>query len=342
MRDDLLDTALDELRADTPAMTDEAYQAGYARVLAAPPRPPAHPAPRWRRRVVIPVAAAAAVAITLAGALVLGGNRPEVPATPAQLLDRVVAAAAGQPVLAPGQFRYVRATSYSREDETRTIPGCRLTRIGDVTELWVPADPAQEWLRRYAPGEKKLQGCKDPGDDYRDIAKEERAPYGQFPVPVGRKREPGTFWDPTVEFLASLPRDPRELYRAICDSPQLICDENVYPPRVDVFQMAAQLAQTSFLPPDLRAAVYRMMGELPGIKVTESGTDDGRRGVTLTLEELAPGSWPGGPLIEEIVIDPATGELMECRTEVLSQAGFRGIETFTYGITPVQGVPPGR
>ncbi len=117
---------LTNLRADVPPMTEAAFLRGLQRLDEA--RTSATPSGRSRRPVYALIAAAAAAAVLVAGAVTIGHRSPSDSAT-ATVLNDAAEHALQQPTLHPnpGQFVYQRVDSLGN-DYAATI------------EYWIPAD----------------------------------------------------------------------------------------------------------------------------------------------------------------------------------------------------------
>jgi hypothetical protein len=195
-----------------------------------------------------------------------------------------------------------------------TSPPSDLCPDGALTyEYWVPRDRNAPWLlKRTATGDVK--GGRD----------EQRVNGGKF---EGNTYEvpDDSAWSPSPNNVAALSRDPAVLYE------KLRAEVNATPPagapkRPDltpaaraadiVFTLLADPSTT--VPADLRAAVLRTLGLLPGITVRFA---DGRPAVIV--------SWQlrGGQSRTELVPDPATA---------------RPIMYQDVATAPVHGVPPGQ
>ncbi|HEV8556059.1 MAG TPA: hypothetical protein VGR06_06620 [Actinophytocola sp.] len=230
------------------------------------------------------------------------------PAKPARPLNPAgnLAAKASDVTLKPGEVLYIKNAT--------TSPPSDLCPDGALTyEYWVPRDRNAPWLlKRTATGDVK--GGRD----------EQRVNGGKF---EGNTYEvpDDSAWSPSPNNVAALSRDPAVLYE------KLRAEVNATPPagapkRPDltpaaraadiVFTLLADPSTT--VPADLRAAVLRTLGLLPGITVRFA---DGRPAVIV--------SWQlrGGQSRTELVPDPATA---------------RPIMYQDVATAPVHGVPPGQ
>jgi hypothetical protein len=280
------------------------------------------PAPRRRRWLVIPVAAAAAAAMIAVGFQVTRSPVPEGPAlgtsTPdvtllsaTEVLTRaadLTIGAAEQP-LGPNQYRYIY-------EHVWTTRGVRSGENSGYTflweqqvERWIPADPHGVWREtRKMLDTSKLLGASPDAKVVSPTVMD--TDQGEWQAPCGRffpKAKPVTVcgspddWNST-EFYAKLPRDPDRLYATLValnrmrgSTPQ------------GMFHYGIQLLGTGLMPADLRAAWYRAMARIPGIKVIDNQANlDGRTGIALGLGDEHEQ--------RQLIIDPATGAFIGERT----------------------------
>lgn len=360
--DEEIDRALGELRADVPAMDARAFAEGRARLVATVGAPTvAEAEPDQAVAVALPLqqlrdrsspraapwlAVAAAVAVVAVGAVaVLSGGSPttqsgavttsapvstsssasrQVPPTgrpgeplaamPADPLNPAgdLAEQAADIPLAPGQVLYLVSARTQAPDANG--PGGT-----DVEELWVPYDRAGgEWLRRRT-ADGQVQGRGE--DDF----EEKRAVGGRFDG--GESTSP---WAVTPANVAALPRDPAALYDRLREEVNA-----ELPQHTGTSQTAAQEATgtvfsmlgdvTGGVPADLRAALLRTLGHLPGVTVTPGATtSDGRAAVVIGY------AVDDGAYRNEILLDPATARTLEWRNVAVEPFnGFEPDQVFT-------------
>ncbi|OQO92933.1 hypothetical protein B1813_12500 [Saccharomonospora piscinae] len=90
----------------------------------------------------------------------------------------------------------------------------------------------------------------------------------------------------------------------------------------DPLSTAVSVLRTGVISGDLRAAVYRELAGLPGLRVTEREvTMDGRTGVAVGLDD--------GHTLREVVVDPATGDFVGARVIATTETGLPGVEPGT-------------
>jgi hypothetical protein len=320
-----IDDVVRDVLADTPRMTDEGFADARARVLHMQGRRKPR---RWTRLA----AGAAAVALIATAALIIStlvDPTPQ-PATAATILhEAATLIQASDPPIAPTQSRYVRTESTMRSRTER----CAYTQH-DIDEIWIPHDPQAEWLLRRDYGRIAWDTCQDPTSSTlpRAYQQEYRAKHGLFAVPGAEKPDsPPSWYNPTPEFLAGLPRDPEAMFQLIKQEYKSGTAE----PSKAYFQHAIQLLGTAVLPADLRATMYRAMTFIPGVTVTEQFvTIDGRTGTAIGLD-----LGTRGDIRTDIVIDPRNGILIGERT-LGPQEELLGATVITHGIAEKNGTRP--
>ncbi|TDV46082.1 hypothetical protein [Actinophytocola oryzae] len=198
----------------------------------------------------------------------------------------------------------------------KKLPGGDLRLLQETTtEHWVPADLTQNCLwRNTTTGRYRWL----VGDD-------ERGRAVGFPMP---RRESSEYAPPgctdgarwlsgrlSPAFVAALPRDPRQLH-------DLLRRENLMTlPHPDkAFLDNVDLALDSgFASADLRAALYRALALMPGLRITEQFANlDGKKGTAFGLSRDG--------IRTDLIIDPATGQFIGMReiTETDSSGLPRG------------------
>ena len=315
--DRALDAGLDDL-ADVPEMTESAFRSGRARLFAAmeatttteeeltitqeapttsAPQPQRRHTGRW-------LVAAAAVGVLTVGALVsqtvIWGGSGEAHARAVETLNKAadLAASTTDAKIAPGQFRYrsVRAEGITVYQDGGASTG------GVVQETWIPADERQVWMDRRANlGKEKwvpgLEGKGEPSPSTpRQLLGEWRAPCGDFDYFAEGSRkscDKGSWSNPTPEFLAALPKDPKQLYEKFVAS---------FPGGdAAVVTGVGSLLISGRVPADIRATIYRALSLVPSLAVTADVANlDGRKGTALGVRQDAE--------FREVIVDPANGQ----------------------------------
>ncbi|WP_216213973.1 CU044_5270 family protein [Amycolatopsis aidingensis] len=308
MPDDLDLNVVRGLRADVPEMSEQAFEDGRAQLVAAtegkgvvplPRRPPRKQSFRGR---LLPVAAAATVAIAGAGvaAVTLAGDEgkapvagtaPEshvLPPLPAEPLNRAgeLADRVRDIQLAPGQYLYLEKQEW---DHGR--------KHDKPTRTWIPKDRSADWLAISPEGNEAHSA-------------------GGFGV--------GEFL-PNQGNFERLPRDPKALYELLRH--QVGSHED--PARTAFEQIVTLLSGAA--PEPLRATLYRVLGYLPQLTVTPGAfTKDGRSAISIEMR------WVDGHRSStELLVDPDTGL-------VIGQHGrYETESTIRYAVVDRMGqVPP--
>ncbi|GAA2683727.1 MULTISPECIES: CU044_5270 family protein [Actinosynnema] len=277
------------------------------------------------------VAGAAAVAVLVAGGLVVGPERfggRGASAEAAEALERAAAVAVGEvdPEVGPG--RYLLVTTRAWTLDTSSAGGRSFSRLSEnLAETWVPADRRAEWVeRRDVTGEHRwVVGTAEEAERAGAFPEEEGQPEGEWrgvcgrfhePPPAGRVRvhgvEPvpesdwcgaGSWQQPTERWQDGLPTDVAGLHaRLRADAPK---DSS----RGDaaLLTYVADALRTGLVRKEVRALMYRVLAELPGLEVLDRAVNlDGRVGIALGLT---------GPFERaELIVDPATGQFIGERT----------------------------
>ncbi|MFB9904546.1 CU044_5270 family protein [Allokutzneria oryzae] len=362
MRDEELDRALDaglDRLADVPDMTESAFQSGRARLFAAMSESTTTPedeltitqdAPAVTTEKSAPsrkprrwLAAAAAVGVLTAGGLLSQAigfdSAGEAHAEAVAKLNKAADLAAVNTDLqvGPGQYLY-RALLF---DGISTYSEGTASHGAGIQETWIPGDRGADWLERRAdigepawvPG---LEGSGKPAGTPKGLLGEWRAKCGNFSYfAKGSERscDKGDWYNPTPEFLASLPKDPQQLYQ------RLVAEH----PHGDaaVVTGVGSLLGTGRVPADVRAALYRALALVPSMTTTADVANlDGRKGTALGVRS--------GKEFREIIIDPATGQYIGERSVVAEADGglqpgtVRTSSALRTGVVADAGTPPAK
>lgn len=167
--------------------------------------------------------------------------------------------------LRPGQFRYVRET-YAGMTMVSTDPAAPTVYMETLEETWIPADFDDEWLwlrHQSVKADPNHPGTAPEGP----VTERLRARRGWF-------YERSSFWpqgiwsEPTPNFLAGLPRDPKAL------RDRLLRDQVQEKEVADgALTLVGDLLRSGLVPPDLTAALFRALALIPGIEVVNDTVD---------------------------------------------------------------------
>ncbi|GAA3437110.1 CU044_5270 family protein [Kutzneria kofuensis] len=301
MTADRLDEALDRLHQ---AQRTEEPDLGAirARVLAAADRPPR------RTRPVLWLAAAAALALLAASQVVPRpvAREPKISlASASAFLDAAADRQADEPIK-PGQYRYVVTHSFDSVSQQLSATTGYSYLVEHRQQLWIPADPQQQWvMRREVPettpmwlGGSIPQAQTSPPEPDRTAKGEWRADCGAF-FPSANGKRPCE--DPTDSesqaFYRNLPRDPQQLLAFLATHGSTPLAR---------FRYATRVLVDGLMPADLRAAWYRAMAMIPGVRITaDQATVDGRVGVAIGLADSEEH--------DDVIIDGSSGRFIGLR-----------------------------
>jgi hypothetical protein len=222
--------------------------------------------PRRRRATVMRLAVAGACAAAVAAGATLvvnvGGIREDagVPIAAADVLERAAVAAEQQPFTPPrdDQWIYTEHRITGSRGEPRTVANWRRADGGGMA-----------WIED---GKLRVMETEKPAV---------RAPR---------------LLDPSYKSLAALPTDPDALLRLAYEAAEDITGAGVTE-HGDVYQIFNDMLRSYLLPPDLTAAIYRAIAQLPNVTV-ETVDVFGGPALALTQSE----DW----LREELLFDPET------------------------------------
>lgn len=329
--DDELDRALSALHP-AEAADERPFQRAKADLLvAAGAREPAPEAPRAPRRRGRWMAAVGTVAAMVAGVLVVQTIQAgdHIPNAAAEQLNSAASKidVVDEP-LGPGEYRYVATHAWwLRAGEGHVF------LAENLLEKWVPDDDNQPWLER----------SHETGA-YRWVAGDEEAAKHQGLLPKPGQPQSSTHpscgrdcgWQvPSHAFLAGLPRDTDELY----DRLRADTDGRGPDPDLEMVVYVADVLRSGMVPADLRAALYRVLGLVPGLEITEQVANlDG-------VEGTAYGVSANGRR-HDVIIDPKTGQFIgerqisENDSEQIPAGTVTSYTSVTTAAAPTSGVRP--
>lgn len=238
---------------------------------------------RWRLVAAGGLAAAVAAGLITAQAVTPAGAPTAGTLTVPELAYRAAAAASRQPAVPPGQWVFWR--------EKASGPGCG-SGCGSF-HVWTTADSGRAaWFYRgkvVSLGTGPFDGQPLPS----------LVPQRGWAVGSQTGKIPVSYAD-----LRSLPRDPGALDRYLGRLP-LPHLRGWGPPPAREFVIIAMMLTSYLMPPRLTAELYRALGDIPGVTVTDHAVDvAGRPGVGFISPAL-----PGGGR-KEIILSPRSYQLM--------------------------------
>lgn len=274
-------------------MTDleqELRTALRSRAAAVPHSPMPRPAPATqptRRSRLLPVAAAVVAAAGIAGAVV--ALTPDEPPAPP-----VSTTPADPYTLRPGEVYYLISVHSDPEGERYT-----------EQELWQSPQTTGPYRSQGVLGSSVRDGRVVPSGEFA-AQKQNGTCYPNTSAADVSCKQPVTWNNQTVEFLATASHDPAVLRRqlhaqAVTDAQQLINEGNLNP-ELGLSERDLTLRVVSYVemalsgngvPPELRAALRTVLASLPGARVREGVADRlGRRGTAYSFDRI---DYPGAP-----------------------------------------------
>ncbi len=251
----------------------------------------------WLRPVLVAGAAAAVAAVTLTFTPSSGGSSggdpaaapptsapaAQAPESAPQVLERVALAAAGQgvPEVRDDRFTYAKSQQHVAEAP------CRPVRSGgplETRELWKSVDGSRPGLLRDPSlgegGEPlRLEPDEDTGTTYRD--------------------------------LEALPTDPEGMLDWLYETKGGKGER----PEYYAFKNATSLLFEGVLPPKVSAALYRAVGEIPGVELVKDSEDAvGRHGTAVGFVDER------GVSRTELVFDAETWLLLGTREVMIKDS----------------------
>ncbi|QUQ69613.1 CU044_5270 family protein [Kutzneria sp. CA-103260] len=336
--DDELDQALAELHADVQPTPN-----GLAKVRDRVLNPAPARGPRFRSPW-FPVIAVAAAMTLVTGMLVvlprtLQTGAPPTAASGAQLPQKELNALLAKihysdPTIAHGQFRYTRYQAWAGSSPDGLLD--------QVTMTWQPTVWTDDWLRhisligtlpvKYADGAIKAVGPEQKvvGPATQVAAEQDfTAGCGNFdavtaipPASDPCAQQKGDWPSPTPEWLASLPKDPKQLLTTLYKVS-----------RSSVIDNAVYALRTGVVPADVRAALYRALAEAPGSYGREDVPNlQGKRGLAIGVIQ--------DDVCDELLIDPSDGSFLGGRQFNQFTGAVISFSAMAYGVVDQRRVTP--
>jgi hypothetical protein len=277
--------------------------------------------------------AVAGVAAVIAAVVLLptvGRDRPQSLASASEALNRAAAnieRGSGALWPGPGEYLYVRTKSAFLNSAPED-PGWSVM-LPETGEFWTATDGSGRWLivsgDPFWPSERdrarwEAAGSPELGGNHRsdqDIAPLKRnEPFASFGS--------GSL---TLEEFLSLPTEPDELYARIEQGGRTTDNPVSY----QMFVIIGDLLRTELVSPDLRAALYRVAADIPGIRLVGNVVDPvGRKGVAVTIDQTSATPGVEDPGVQhELIFDPDTGAFLAEREVMTKPWDYVGAEPGT-------------
>ena len=264
--------------------------------------------PIWRRsrlRLVAVLASVAALLVALP-TLILGGGEKVQPAL-GEVLRAAAATAATQPSEpppGPGQYFYTRSreaylTSVGFNPRCATHP-CDREHPWEATREWSALVPRirQTWIAANGAGRARAVSAKPEFL----TAGQRRAwmAAGSPHLGSGGVEDFALSGQPFLD-TSSLPTQPRALRRLIEARKIPLVDGP--PGEAETFTLVGDMLRSTYLPPAFRAALYRVVAELPEVELLGEVEDPvGRKGIGVAFTK--------GSVTHELIFDPKTSALL--------------------------------
>lgn len=306
---------LRELRAGLPPARPEkraAARAGLVARIEGPEGAPHHvlPLPRWRHARPRLLVAGACLAVLLAAlsAGVFGGGSKVQPAVAAVLNRTATVAAQGAPVLpGPGQYLFTR----SRDAYLTSI-----VKGGREWSVLVPAR-REAWISFERSRHGRLREVRAAPQFLSEAQRAAWSTAGAPPLPhAGAVEEMAPPGGGTLD-TSGLPTDPVALRRLI--EARKVPGVDGPPGEAETFTLIGDMLRETYLPPPIRAALFRLTAELPGVELLGRVHDPaGRPGTGISFTDRRGGTR------HELIFDPATAALLGERESVVRAGAFGG------------------
>lgn len=312
---------LQQLRAGLPPARPEKRAAARAALMMRidhPEQPTRRVTPAWRRpRLGLAVAGAALAALVIALPIgILGGDGKVQPAAAEVLRATAEVAAEQEPVApGPGQYLYTR----SKDAYLRAFaysPECG--RSCDATETWSLLVPSER--ESWVSFDDSLRGrVRTVSGKPRFVSAGQRATWvaaGSPPISRPNQVEDSSVSGSGMPFdPAGLPTDPAEL-REMLEAREIPGVDGP-PGEAETFVLIGDMLRGTYLPSALRAAIYELTAELPGVELLGEVEDPvGRPGIGIAYTGERRGT------THELIFDPETSALLGER-DLLTPSGVR-------------------
>ena len=270
-----------------------------------------------RRTVLVAGAVLTAAAVAIATATAVGthasppapkAGQPAAPATAAQLLAKIAAAAARQPapVVRDSDFTYIRSeVAYEVDSISNGHETSSMEKLHE-RQIWLPV------ANVCATGLLIEQGERTPISPFPVVnGKVDRDPPKGTPMPNFTCPSEGHLGDTTYRLLQSIPTQPDALLAYLKAGQKWTNDD----PPTEIGDMIRE----TIMPPALAGALYRLAATLPGATLVPHATNvAGRAGIGImwtskTARQVYKNEWIFDKttlrFIGEKTYDPGTGRL---------------------------------
>jgi hypothetical protein len=267
---------------------------------------------RFPRRAFMLAAAAVLVGgVAATGTMGFPGTAGVESAAAAEVLENaaIKTIQTADPLVTAGQYLKVSTTLVSTFETYGPDGNMVFAQAKEGMDTYVPGDPNAEWvlarprtelINAYGISAEFFTSMQNDFDVDGEVVRAKNAEfYGADKA--GPKDEP------TAQYLASLPRDPKDLLKAI----RAHTKGQGQSADGQVLVFVADLLNSHRVPAELRASLYRAVALVPTIDVVErQATIDGRVGVSVGYLEKSSG------VRSELIIDTTTGTLIGERNVV--------------------------
>jgi hypothetical protein len=303
----------------TPDEVDRSAEITLRQILDS--APPGEPQPQVRRarrrpaarRAIIATAVLATLSLSLvvADATIRRSTVDPVTVAAIEATAEVALASSDPGRLTPGRIWYER--TISRYPRTVAVDGGSsdyVVLVSVAIEVWTAADGSQRHRSRMV-GEPAFRSETD-----RRKWQTHGSPAAVFAVDLDTTLRPGEQGvDPLRDYrdLMRLPTDADALF-AHFERAATGADAGTYPEMFELVQHALRVPAP--IPPSLRAALYRVLARIPGVRLIERTTDMlGRPVSAIALPRLAPLGLAESQ--DLILFDPRTAEPLGTRLEMV-------------------------
>ena len=321
---------LHQLRAGLPAARPEKRAAARAALMtriddAEPSRRPGRVRPWRSRRLKLLVAGACLGALLVALPIGIFGGSGKVQPAVAQVLRKTAEVAATQEPVYPGRGQYLYTRSKGAFlNAVAYNPDCpdggTSKRPCETTDEWSVLVPTEH--ESWISFDDSLRGrVRNVTGRPRFVSADQRAGWvaaGSPPLPrAGRVEDTsasgGMLLDAAT--ISRLPTDPPTL-RKMIEAREIRGVEGP-PGEAETFTLIGDMLREAYLPSEVRAALYRLTAELPGVELLGDVEDPaGRPGIGVAYTDRRRG------IRHELIFDPETSALLGERESLVRSGAY--------------------